>query len=295
VRSWVANSSFPGFGTSHSTAAYGDHGHSGVYLPVSGAGDIYTHNASEFVTGTPWTSANTSGTSGGLSGTPNISVGTCYTTGNLGVGTSTTNLAGNTGRILTISSTATHAIAGIELQGNQEYDGWGVGAIDFFNTTHRLGTFQYFSDNNNVASGTFAIFTSNNGSNTEKMRVQWNGNVAIGTTDPEDFKIYINGTGFLNSSAWTYSSDRRLKENINYIDSGLDIICKLKPARFDYIAGEKRQAGFIAQDVQEILPDIITKGAGGMLAMKTESIIPYLVRAIQEQQKEIEALKQRIN
>ena len=46
----IATVSFPGFGTSHSTAAYGDHSHNGVYLPVSGAGDIYTHNASEFVT-----------------------------------------------------------------------------------------------------------------------------------------------------------------------------------------------------------------------------------------------------
>lgn len=36
----------------YATAA---HNHSGTYLPVAGAGDIYTHNASEFVTGTPWT------------------------------------------------------------------------------------------------------------------------------------------------------------------------------------------------------------------------------------------------
>ena len=45
----IATVSFPGFGTSHATAAYGDHTHTGVYLPVSGAGDIYTHNASEFI------------------------------------------------------------------------------------------------------------------------------------------------------------------------------------------------------------------------------------------------------
>jgi trimeric autotransporter adhesin len=58
---------------------------------------------------------------------------------------------------------------------------------------------------------------------------------------------------------------------------------------------KKKQVGFIAQDVQSILPDIISKGANDMLAIKTDSIIPYLVKAIQEQQEEIENLKQRIN
>jgi hypothetical protein len=120
------------------------------------------------------------------------------------------------------------------------------------------------------------------------------GNVGIGTASPGTYKIYINGTGYLNTTAWAYSSDRRLKENISFIQSGLSIIEQLKPVKFDYIKGEKKQAGFIAQEVQKVLPDIITKGEDGMLAMKTESIIPYLVKAVQEQQKEIEELKSQV-
>jgi hypothetical protein len=117
------------------------------------------------------------------------------------------------------------------------------------------------------------------------------GNVGIGTTTPGTYALYINGTGYLNTTAWAYSSDRRLKENISQIQAGLPVIQQLKPVKFDYIKGEKKQAGFIAQEVEKVLPDIITKDKDGMLAMKTESIIPYLVKAVQEQQKEIEELK----
>ena len=138
----------------------------------------------------------------------------------------------------------------------------------------------------------FALRLRNNSYN-----IAWfgnNGNVGIGTTSPGTYKLYVAGTGYLGASAWVYSSDRRLKENISYIKSGLDVVERLKPAKFDYINGEKKQAGFIAQDVQEVLPDIVTEGSGGMLGLKTDSIIPYLVKAIQEQQKEIEDLKTEI-
>ena len=42
------------------------------------------------------------------------------------------------------------------------------------------------------------------------------------------------------------------------------------------------------------LPDIVTEGANGMLGMKTDAIIPYLVKAIKELKQENEALKVRI-
>lgn len=128
----------------------------------------------------------------------------------------------------------------------------------------------------------------------DRMTILNNGNIGIGITNPGAYKLYINGSGFLNAAAWAYSSDKRLKENIVYIDSGLNIIRQLKPARFDFIKGEKKQVGFIAQDVREVLPDVVKEGTDGMLGMKTESLIPYLVKAMQEQQKEIDGLKKMI-
>jgi len=121
-----------------------------------------------------------------------------------------------------------------------------------------------------------------------------NGNIGIGITDPGTYKLNINGTGYLNSAAWVYGSDMRLKENIVSITSGLNIIEKLNPVKFDYIKGEKKQTGFIAQEVEKVLPDIVVRQKDGMFGLKTESIIPYLVKSIQEQQKEIDSLKKRI-
>jgi hypothetical protein len=121
----------------------------------------------------------------------------------------------------------------------------------------------------------------------ERMRITSDGNVGIGTTTPGTYKLNIAGTGYLGASAWVYSSDRRLKQNISYLDGSCDLdkIMLLKPARFDYISGEKNQLGFIAQDVQNAIPEAVVADAEtGMLGLKTEFMIPYLVKGMQEQQ-----------
>ena len=108
------------------------------------------------------------------------------------------------------------------------------------------------------------------------------------------YALYADGPAFSSSGTWS-GSDRRLKENILYLNdtaSDLDKILQLKPAKFDYISGEKNQLGFIAQDVQTVIPEAISVNpVTNMLSIKTDSIIPYLVNAIQEQQKQIEDLK----
>lgn len=95
---------------------------------------------------------------------------------------------------------------------------------------------------------------------------------------------YFVGPGYINQSAWTYGSDRRLKENIVYFNSGLEKVLQLKPAAYDYISGTKNNLGFIAQDVQQVIPEAvsITDSKTGMLGLKTEFIIPYLVNAMKE-------------
>jgi hypothetical protein len=133
-----------------------------------------------------------------------------------------------------------------------------------------------------------ATYAGTNAAPTNGLIVQ--GNVGIGTTSPSTYKLYVNGTGYLAAAAWVYTSDKRLKENISYFnsDSGLDKILQLKPAKFDYIDGEKNQLGFIAQDVQVVIPEaVVTNQTTGMLGLKTEFIMPYLVKAVQQQQTEI--------
>jgi hypothetical protein len=70
----------------------------------------------------------------------------------------------------------------------------------------------------------------------------------------------------------------------------------MKPKHFDYIDGSKDNLGFIAQGVQKIIPQAvsITDQEKGTLGLKTDFLVPYLVKAIQEQQTIIEDLKLRI-
>jgi hypothetical protein len=114
----------------------------------------------------------------------------------------------------------------------------------------------------------------------------------------EVFNVRHDGAGYLLAAAWTYGSDRRLKENIISINgSGLDTILKLNPVKFDYINGQKGQLGFIAQDVQQVIPEAVdvVDERTGYLGLKTDFIVPYLVKSIQEQQSQIENLKSENN
>jgi hypothetical protein len=94
--------------------------------------------------------------------------------------------------------------------------------------------------------------------------------------------ITANGVA---SATFTAYSDRRLKENIIDLPSQLANIMALRPVEFDYIEsmGGGHQFGFIAQEVQEVYPDVVGEGADGMLTLadmnKNDA---RLIKAIQE-------------
>ncbi|MDB2362145.1 tail fiber domain-containing protein [Flavobacteriales bacterium] len=104
-----------------------------------------------------------------------------------------------------------------------------------------------------------------------------------------------SGYGIAYAAEFQAVSDRRLKENISYFDSGLAKILQLKPATFDFINGENNQKGFIAQDVETVIPEVVrtttmSDSNGNVdetdtyLTINSSAIIPYLVAAVQEQQ-----------
>ena len=116
---------------------------------------------------------------------------------------------------------------------------------------------------------------------------------------------YAGGSGQINANgssqaAFGTFSDRRLKENITDLPSQLDKIKAMRPVEFDYIESEhtvagEHQLGFIAQEIEEIYPDLVGEDTEGMKTLsglgKWEA---RLIKAIQEQQTIIEDLKARI-
>ncbi|OAI38638.1 hypothetical protein AYO38_09225 [bacterium SCGC AG-212-C10] len=90
-------------------------------------------------------------------------------------------------------------------------------------------------------------------------------------------------------------SDARLKRDISASAYGLDAIAQLLPVEFAYINdvyGPGPHLGFLAQDVQQVIPELVTENADdGYLRLDYDGIIPVLVKGMQEQQAQIDALK----
>jgi len=125
------------------------------------------------------------------------------------------------------------------------------------------------------------------------------------STGASAYRFYVDmgGTVHATSVVITAISDQRLKENVRDIDTGLDAIMALKPRRFDWKEGKgqdkKNAAGFIADEFETVFPECVgvSKAGGDGIEYKNinhETLIPTLVKAIQEQQAIIESLTQRI-
>jgi hypothetical protein len=93
------------------------------------------------------------------------------------------------------------------------------------------------------------------------------------------------------------SSDKRLKENIQPIENALDKLDKIGGYTFDWddkiaIHGhEGHDIGVIAQEIEEVLPEVVTTRDNGYKAVKYEKIVPFLIQCIKELKDEIRDLK----
>jgi len=127
----------------------------------------------------------------------------------------------------------------------------------------------------------------------EVLRVNAAGNVGIGTTTPSH-KLHVTGTaGLSTGTTWTNTSDRRLKDIDGDYENGLDEIMKLNTVRFRYKKGNplglhnEKMVGFIAQEVQKVIPDAIFTRKDGYLELNVDPIHWAHINATQEQQKKI--------
>ena len=100
------------------------------------------------------------------------------------------------------------------------------------------------------------------------------------------------GFGRLNDSD---TSDERLKKNIKPIDNALADIFQLEGVTFDWRDTGTQGQGFIAQQVEPIIPDVVnTDEDTGMKSINYVGLIGHLVEAIKTQQTQIDDLKAEI-
>ena len=104
---------------------------------------------------------------------------------------------------------------------------------------------------------------------------------------------FVPSTGTLTATALVESSSVTLKENITPVENALDAIMKLSGVLYDRKDGSsKNEAGFIAEDVNKILPNLVTKdNSGNPHGINYTKFSVYLVEAIKSMQQEIINLK----
>ena len=75
---------------------------------------------------------------------------------------------------------------------------------------------------------------------------------------------------------------------------GLEVINKLNPVAYNWKADGKADEGLIAQEVKELVPNAVSGSEEDMYQMDYSKLVTHLVKAVQEQQEQIESLKSEI-
>lgn len=137
----------------------------------------------------------------------------------------------------------------------------------------------------------------------------------VRTTDDVEFNdVQIDSIGIGTAASGTtgeiratnditafYSSDKRLKSNITNIESPLDKLSKINGVTFDWIetpgihSHTGSDIGVIAQEIEEVLPDIVTTRDNGYKAVKYDKLVALLIESNKELAKRIESLESRFD
>jgi hypothetical protein len=277
------------------------------------------NSGTAFTSGGGLTLASTLTLSGSVS---NIALGSNYlsgdggdegiyinSSGNVGIGTTTPNqllsLASATSGGIEIAAPSETAIYFTDTNGD---DSWKIyktssGSIVFKDVTEDINAITISADSGHNVSFSGDISSLEDISSSNDVLV--GDNLYVSGPDSYSGNYYpcwsdSSGAGNIGRC----SSDERLKGNINYLnDNLLEKVLALKPATYqNKLRGEDGEVldgladgivvGFIAQDVQALFPEAVgVNESDGFLTFSPQNLVPYLVKAIQEQQGQIEALK----
>ena len=114
------------------------------------------------------------------------------------------------------------------------------------------------------------------------------------TVNDLTYNLEVSGS-IRASGAVLSNSDERLKENIYIIDNALSRVSQIEGVYFDWKDGGDRQVGVIAQQVEKVLPEVVSKDKNSYLSVDYSKIVPLLIEAINEQSNNIKDLEDRIS
>ena len=276
-----------------------------------------------------FTNLSYTGTLTGGTGVVNLGSGQFYknASGNVGIGTaspqSKLDIGGNTtssgNADISISRTGTPSFS-VGNGPNIQFSNPDATNSDYGMVQYSDGIFQLFGYANSTATWGGAVLginltssvASNNNNKTGTFLQGNNVIVSHDNTEPNGFytSFQYGGTnigwiqGASGGTAVTYNSasDYRLKENIAPMTGALDTVAKLKPVTYTWKANGEKADGFIAHELQEVLPNAVSgeKDAvdedGNIIAqgIDTSYVVATLTAAIQELNAKITSLEEQV-
>ena len=112
--------------------------------------------------------------------------------------------------------------------------------------------------------------------------------VGIGVPSPS---VKLDVGGDVRANAFFYSSDARLKTNVHRIENAYDKLVRLNGVSYNRIDTGRREYGLIAQEVEDVLPEVVLTDHNGYKSVDYSKIVPLLIEALKEQQQKIERLE----
>ena len=103
----------------------------------------------------------------------------------------------------------------------------------------------------------------------------------------------ITASGIITAQDFNSTSDIKLKTNIERISDPIEKVLQIDGVSFNWIGNGKPSLGVIADNVQEVLPEIVTDG--DPKTVNYNGLIGLLIEAVKEQQSEINSLKERLS
>ncbi len=180
--------------------------------------------------------------------------------------------------------------------GNANIDGWANTYIGFqagYTNKGHGNVFLGRDSGKDVVSAINKLYIQNGYINPEPIIYGdfETGNLALGNTDPNGYRLYVNGDVY-TTGQWT-SSDKRFKKDRTVINNALETLSQLEGVTYQFKQNQKsehkdmkfpkgKQFGLIAQEVENILPELVRQHKDGYMAINYQGLIPVLIEAIKE-------------
>jgi hypothetical protein len=230
----------------------------------------------------------------------------------IGMGVGSSNITGNEntmlGYLAGLSNTegSSNTIIGtsagymMSTSGNNTFVGYNAG----YNTTGSdnvfIGNMAGYSE-----TGSNNLYIANSSTSSPLIGGNFSPTPMVGINRmPTTYTLEVGGTIWANgatiSAGATTWSDARYKTDVTLIDNALDDVLRMQGVKYDWNRSaypqlnfpEGQQLGVIAQDIEKIIPQVVYTDPEGYKSVSYEKIVPVLIEAIKDQQKQIESTNQ---